>query len=290
MTTSPQSITHLYRPNSTATGDSEREASSSAMVTPCSHSGMSMMEKWMAARNRQRETDNLIGDSHGHGQISPIARVEVSRAVYGILRDNLPPAMEAQTSQEELALIADSIESKLCQTASSPRAYCSAFSKLEFRITALATAVLIHSDKSHANHEHRPNGGYQVVSDTCARLSAAARKSLVYCVMVLVSYEKRNLNDSIQQRRRKLARMEKNWGRSQGRDRGGSAAAMEGMYARRAAEDHLRQLEKYSDSDVLADFCQFEKMKSLSGMDPSIADDLGDRADLHSAGDSNRIR
>lgn len=113
--------------------------------------------------------------------VNPMERAEVSRAVYGILRDNLPAALESQTTPQELALVANSIEAKLYATASSPRAYC-ALSTVEFRITALATAVLIHSDK-----------GPQGISDTCARLSAAARKSLVYCVMVLVSYEKKNV-------------------------------------------------------------------------------------------------
>mmetsp|Transcript_5936 Transcript_5936/g.13497 ORF Transcript_5936/g.13497 Transcript_5936/m.13497 type:complete len:201 (+) Transcript_5936:361-963(+) len=95
----------------------------------------------------------------------------------------LRPSNIRTTSQEELMLIAVSIENKLYQTASSPRAYC-ALSTLEFRITALATAVLIHSDK---DRDHNHHG----ISDTCAWLSAAARRSLVYCVMVLVSYETR---------------------------------------------------------------------------------------------------
>lgn len=114
-----------------------------------------------------------------------------------ILRDNLPPALEYSTSREELALIADSIESKLYQTAPSARAY-KAFSTLEFRITALATAVLIYSDKG--NEDRLDRRWRQLgISDTCARLSAAARKSLVHCVMVLLSYEKQNLEKHQQQ-------------------------------------------------------------------------------------------
>ena len=66
------------------------------------------------------------------------------------------------------------------------------FSTLEFRITALATAVLIHSDKAKNSNTSSDGGG---VSEECARLSTAARKSLVYCVMVLVSYELKNLNN-----------------------------------------------------------------------------------------------
>ncbi|KAL3793473.1 hypothetical protein ACHAW5_001648 [Stephanodiscus triporus] len=116
------------------------------------------------------------------GDISPAERADISFAVYNILRDNLPPSLEYSTSDDELIQIATSIEKKLYRTASSPQAY-RALSTLEFRITALATAVLIHSDEGN-NQEGRN------ISDTCARLSAAARKSLVYCVMILVSYEK----------------------------------------------------------------------------------------------------
>lgn len=188
---SPQSFNMLY-------GGDERSSAShgSATVTPCPGPGTraSIEREWMARCMMRREAaekyDNELRGSGGGYDVSPIDRKEVSKAVCGILRDNLPPALDYSTSREELTLIAESIEAKLYQTAPSARAYM-AFSTLEFRITALATAVLIYSDKGHEdrNHPRRQPG----ISDTCARLSAAARKSLVYCVMVLVSYEKRNL-------------------------------------------------------------------------------------------------
>lgn len=158
------------------------------MVTPCGGQGFSLEQQLMAARLMRQEGGGS-SSSRSNVHITPAERAEISMAVFGILRDNLPPALESSTTQEDLLQIAKSIESKLYQTAPSPRAY-SAYSTLEFRITALATAVLIHSDKDD-NGSNNSGGG---VSDTCARLSAAARKSLVYCVMVLVSYETKNLN------------------------------------------------------------------------------------------------
>ena len=112
---------------------------------------------------------------------------------YDLLVTNLPPSLEYTTSKQELTHIANAIESKLYQSAPSPQAYC-ALSTLEFRITALATAVLIHSDMQDYDGSHR-------ISDDCARLSAAARKSLIYCVMVLVSYEKQKLKTNVEGRR-----------------------------------------------------------------------------------------
>ena len=112
---------------------------------------------------------------------------------YDLLVTNLPPSLEYTTSKQELTHIANAIESKLYQSAPSPQAYC-ALSTLEFRITALATAVLIHSDMQN-------NDGSHCISDDCARLSAAARKSLVYCVMVLVSYEKQKLKTNVEGRK-----------------------------------------------------------------------------------------
>ena len=89
------------------------------------------------------------------------------------------------TDDDDLLLrIASSIERRLYRAAISPRAYL-ALSTLEFRITALATAVLIHSDYDGVGCEDDS----RTVSSMCARLSAAARRSLVYCVMVLVSFE-----------------------------------------------------------------------------------------------------
>ena len=106
---------------------------------------------------------------------------------YGILRDNMPPSLEATTSHDDLALIADSIENRLHQTAPSPRAYKS-LATLEMRLTALATAVLLHSNQGSGN------------STTCVNLAAAARRSLPHCATVLVSYEKRSLEQTRQSR------------------------------------------------------------------------------------------
>lgn len=236
-----------------------------AEVTPCTASGTraSMEREWMARCIMRREAakkynKNLRGS--GGACISPIERKEVSRAVYGILRDNLPQALENSTTQEELTLIAESIESKLYQTASSPRAYC-ALSTLELRITALATAVLIHSDKSSSSS----NNGIQKrgISDTCARLSAAARKSLVYCVMVLVSYEKRDLdkqansflvqNPSKRQQQQRQDRMTK----------GGYSQEQ-----REAAEYYLSLMKNQSNHECSATVNQhFESVGKIAGSD-----------------------
>ena len=202
---------------------------------------------------------------------------------YNVLRDNLPPALETQTSQEELTYVADSIERKLYQTASSPRAYC-ALGTLELRITALATAVLIHSDRGQEDYN-----GYQVVSDTCARLSAAARRSLVYCVMVLISYEKRNLDKPIQQRRMAKMEKKKNLGYLQGQEgylqgQEGSSTneMMKEMYSQYAAEYHLHQQAEcpsFDGNPHRAEYCQFEKMTPSASIDHSAGDDLDNRGD-----------
>lgn len=238
-----------------------------AEVTPCTASGTraSMEQEWMARCMMRREAaekcNKNLRSSGGACSVSPIERKEVSRAVYGILRDNLPQALENSTTQEELTLIAESIESKLYQTASSPRAYC-ALSTLELRITALATAVLIHSDKSSSSSS---NNGIQKrgISDTCARLSAAARKSLVYCVMVLVSYEKRDLdkqansflvqNPSKRQQQQRQDRMKK----------GGYSQEQ-----REAAEYYLSLMKNESNHECSATVNQhFESVGKIAGSD-----------------------
>ena len=122
---------------------------------------------------------------------------------YGIIRDNLPPSIEYSTSDDELLEAATSIEKKLYRAATSSQAY-RALSTLEFRITALATAVLIHSDE--ASDQDGRN-----ISHTCARL-ATARKSLVYCVMILLSYEKQKLGNGTG-RRMALEKLEESWQR-----------------------------------------------------------------------------
>lgn len=100
---------------------------------------------------------------------------------HGILRDNLPPTLAADTSKEELTQIADSVEDKLYNSASTPQEY-KCIGTLESRIKALATAELRYSDKGRGDKR----------SEMCARLTAAAQKDLVYAVMVLVTYEKKN--------------------------------------------------------------------------------------------------
>lgn len=224
---SPHSL-HRISPRDSA----ERSTSSAATVTPCGPG--TTIEQWMARCNHQRKTDKKHTNPQVH--ISHMERTEVSRAVYGILRDNLSPALALTTSQKDLTLIADSIENRLHQTASSPRAYCK-LSTLEFRITALATAVLIHSDDGQS-HNH------QGISDTCARLSAAARRSLVYCVMVLVSYETRNLDKS-----KGMRMTHKNEGylqQYQGNRSTSKRMAKKGHSQRATSEYNLRQPENYN--------------------------------------------
>lgn len=75
------------------------------------------------------------------------------------------------------------IEKKLFQSATSGRAYLD-LSTLNFRIAALACAVLIHAEE---RTEQPGTSGTR--SETCSRLLAAARNSLPHCAMVLVSYE-----------------------------------------------------------------------------------------------------
>lgn len=178
-----------YRPQFYPGGDggSSVDHNDPREVTPCAP-GLSIEQRLMAVRRMRAER---VAEDNARRYISAVERAEVAQAVYRILRANLPPALESQTSPADLTSIAQSIESKLYATAPSPRAYMS-FSTLEFRITALATAVLIHSDKAKNSNTSSSGGGG--VSEECARLSTAARKSLVYCVMVLVSYELKNLN------------------------------------------------------------------------------------------------
>jgi len=244
---SPRSIEQIHCQTS---ADERCALSSSAMITPCD-SGRSkpIMDQWMAS-NMWRSVDDF---DETNEYVSQKERTEISMAIFGILRDNIPPSLEAENSEEDLMLIAESIERKLYQTASSPRAYC-AFSTLELRITALATAVLVHTDKGRNENEYN---GYQVVSDTCARLSAAARRSLVYCIMVLISYEKRNMRKAM--RKRGVPRVEKNimgCMQCQETNRNTTAAEeVEGMNLQRTAEYQFCQQvpNKY------AGYCQFEK-------------------------------
>lgn len=152
-------------------------------VTPCSDSKISIDEKLLSTRmeTAPRATKRKIEELFIQDDIvSPADRADITYAVHGILRDNLPSSFNL--SDDELVQIAMSIEKKLYRASSSTKSY-RALSTLEFRLTAMATAVLIHTD----GVDDR-----QQVSDTCKRLTAAARKSLVYCVMVLVSYAMKN--------------------------------------------------------------------------------------------------
>ena len=154
-------------------------------VTPCSDSNISIEEKLLSTRMEtapSRATKRKIEKLFRDDVVSPADRADITYAVYDILHDNLPSSFDL--SDDELVQIAMSIEKKLYRASSSTQAY-RALSTLEFRLTAMATAVLIHTD----GVDER-----QQASDTCKRLTAAARKSLVYCVMVLVSYAMKNSN------------------------------------------------------------------------------------------------
>ena len=185
--TSPESLRRLYeamvRPGNMALPRDEEHADRLLGSNDGTREGRSRRV------SEQSGETMLTLETEEYRRNIPFLRADVSRAVYVILRDNLShSSLASQVSKDELRLVADSIEVKLYQTAPTLQAYYS-FSTLEFRISALATAVLIHSDKG-------PN-----VSEMCARLSAAARKSLVYSGMVLVSYEKQNLDKKMRRRR-----------------------------------------------------------------------------------------
>jgi len=121
--------------------------------------------------------------------ISSMQRSEMSREIYHIIRYHLPSSIRNTTTLPQLILVSRAIEKKLYQGASSYRNYLDE-STLKLRITALACAVLIHSE------EGGSSGGTSrgERSDTCLRLLAAARSSLPHCIMVLVSYETRQLD------------------------------------------------------------------------------------------------
>ena len=95
--------------------------------------------------------------------------------------------MMDKTSLSHLSLVSQAVEKKLFSRADSYQSYLD-LTTLKFRITALACAVLIHSEES---------GGKDKVpedrSEIFAGLYAAARSSLPHSVMVLVSYEMKRL-------------------------------------------------------------------------------------------------
>lgn len=106
---------------------------------------------------------------------------------YIIIRTNLPKSMMDKTSLSHLSLVSQAVEKKLFSRADSYQSYLD-LTTLKFRITALACAVLIHSEES---------GGKDKVpedhSEIFAGLYAAARSSLPHSVMVLVSFEMKQL-------------------------------------------------------------------------------------------------
>ncbi|KAL3805089.1 hypothetical protein HJC23_003317 [Cyclotella cryptica] len=120
-------------------------------------------------------------------QVSQMQRSDMSREVYHILKTHLPASIRDATSLPELIMVSRAIEKKLYQSAASDRAYLD-LSTLNFRIAALACAVLIHAEE---RTEQAGTTGTR--SDTCSRLLAAARSSLTHCAMVLVSYELRQI-------------------------------------------------------------------------------------------------
>jgi hypothetical protein len=146
-------------------------------------------------------------------QVSPMQRSDMSREVYvscskcflislfsidinesvdrtnryHLLKTHLPASIRDTTSLPELVMASRAIEKKLFQSAASDRAYLD-LSTLNFRIAALACAVLIHAEE---RTEQPGTSGTR--SETCSRLLAAARNSLTHCAMVLVSYEIRQL-------------------------------------------------------------------------------------------------
>ena len=116
------------------------------------------------------------------------ARNPLNAIRYHIIRYHLPSSIRNNTTLPQLILVSRAIEKKLYQGASSYRNYLDE-STLKLRITALACAVLIHSEEGGSGGTSRGER-----SDTCLRLLAAARSSLPHCVMVLVSYETRQLD------------------------------------------------------------------------------------------------
>lgn len=113
----------------------------------------------------------------------------ISQLIHTIIKVNLPLTLHEKTTAAQLVLISRAIERKLYRVAPSIDAYADV-STLELRITAMATAVLIHTEQA-----RQKQGQNTEQSETCTRLLMAARQSLVHCIMVLVSYEKRQLDE-----------------------------------------------------------------------------------------------
>ena len=150
--------------------------------TSPSSSLKSPFSKWVTP-SYEPQRQSLSGAA-SKAMLSAAERSDMSRVVYHIVQTNLPQSIYDSTSLSELILISRAIEMKLYQSASSYDAYLNP-STLQLRISALACAVLIHSEEEKGSKLER--------SETCSRLLAAARTSLPHCVMVLVSYETRQL-------------------------------------------------------------------------------------------------
>eukprot|EP00804_Cyclotella_cryptica_P003995 CCRYP_013920-RA/>CCRYP_013920-RA protein AED:0.04 eAED:0.04 QI:250/1/1/1/1/1/2/697/212 len=122
------------------------QTSSAGLVSPPSQLGQSL--------RLNMQNDKML--------ISSMQRSEMSREIYHIIRYNLPTSISKTTTLPQLILVSRAIEKKLYQGASSYRNYIDE-STLKLRITALACAVLIHSEEGASRGER---------SDTCLRLLA----------------------------------------------------------------------------------------------------------------------
>lgn len=155
-----------------------RMSSSSSRSSP-----NGMASNWVSPSFISQQRQSLT-DSASKSMISSAQRSDMSREVHHIIRLNLPSSIRDTTTLPQLILVSRAIEKKLYQSASSYNAYLNK-SSLKLRIAALACAVLIHSEDKSLKQKR---------SETCLRLLAAARTSLPHCIMVLVSYETRQLN------------------------------------------------------------------------------------------------
>ena len=133
----------------------------------------------------QEEQVNEVGSK---STISPVERSDMTREVYQIIQYNLPQSIKRTTNLPQLILISRAIERKIFESAPSYEAYLNP-NTLNLRISALACAVLIHSETGNGSSSER--------SYTCSRLVEAARTSLPHSVMVLVSYETRKLDEGL---------------------------------------------------------------------------------------------
>lgn len=140
--------------------------------------------KWVSPPSQDRRQS--IGDVASKSMVSSMQRSDMSRDIYHLIRNNTPRSIKDSITLPKLILISRSIEKKLYQSASSYNAYLNP-ETLKFRITALACAILIHSERGKGPSK-------QERSETCTKLLAAARSSFQHCCMVLISYETREID------------------------------------------------------------------------------------------------